>query len=173
MSENDIDCYLNEEKWGLIDCEWTFDRSIETKEIAFRALYCYLLEDEKRNGLNSDLIMDKLKIEPAEAEQYRRQEMKFQKYVTGKRLSMAEIRRRSVSLFIRWKISVKDREISLRTTAYRFTRIQGKAFWRSSPFSRRRMENRFCAPGKERWSLPCVLREDGVRCGSIPAAMPV
>ena len=87
-----IDCYLKEEKWGLIDCEWTFDRTIETREIAFRALYCYLLEDEKRNGLNPDLIMDKLEIGPAEAEQYRRQEMKFQKYVTGKRLSMAEIR---------------------------------------------------------------------------------
>ena len=90
--KNNIDRYLNEKKWGLIDCEWTFDRAIETREIAFRALYCYLLEDEKRNGLNPDLIMSKLQIEPAEAEQYRRQEMKFQKYVTGKRLSMAEIR---------------------------------------------------------------------------------
>ena len=90
--KNNIDRYLNEKKWGLIDCEWTFDRAIETREIAFRALYCYLLEDEKRNGLNPDLIMNKLQIEPAEAEQYRRQEMKFQKYVTGKRLSMAEIR---------------------------------------------------------------------------------
>ncbi len=86
------DYYFNEEKWGLIDCEWTFDKTIETKEIAFRALYCYLLEDEKRNKLNPDLIMDKLKIGQAEAEQYRRQEMKFQKYVTGKRLSMAEMR---------------------------------------------------------------------------------
>lgn len=90
--KNDIDRYLEEEKWGLIDCEWTFDRAIETREIAFRALYCYLLEDEKRNGLNPDLIMNKLEIGSAEAEQYRRQEMKFQKYVTGKRLSMAEIR---------------------------------------------------------------------------------
>ena len=90
--ENEITRYLNEEKWGLIDCEWTFDKTIETREIAFRALYCYLLEDEKRNGLNPDLIMEKLKIDPTEAEQYRRQEMKFQKYVTGKRLSMAEIR---------------------------------------------------------------------------------
>ncbi len=90
--KNHTECYLDEEKWGLIDCEWTFDRTIETREIAFRALYCYLLEDEKRNELNPDLIMNKLEIGPAEAEQYRRQEMKFQKYVTGKRLSLAEIR---------------------------------------------------------------------------------
>lgn len=89
---NDIDSYLNEEIWHVIDCEWTFDKTIETKEIAFRAVYCYLLEDEKRNTLNPDLIFDELEIGPAEAEQYRREEMKFQKYVTGKRLSMAEIR---------------------------------------------------------------------------------
>ena len=88
---NDIDSYLNEEIWNVIDCEWTFDRNIETKEIAFRAVYCYLLEDEKRNTLNPDLIFDKLEIGPSEAEQYRREEMKFQKYVTGNRLSMAEL----------------------------------------------------------------------------------
>lgn len=90
--KNDIDSYLNAEKWSVIDCEWTFDKAVETKEIAFRAVYCYLLEDEKRNTLNPDLIFEKLGIGPAEAEQYRREEMKFQKYVTGKRLSMAEIR---------------------------------------------------------------------------------
>ena len=83
--------YMIDSAWNLIDCEWTFERAVETREIAFRALYCYLLEDEKRNGLNPDLIMSKLEIGQSEAEQYRRQEMKFQKYVTGKRLSMAEI----------------------------------------------------------------------------------
>ncbi len=78
--------------WNLIDYEWTFDRSIDTKEIAFRSVYCYLLENEKRNRLNLDLIMDKLEITQSDAEQYRRQEMEFQKYVTGKNMSMAEIR---------------------------------------------------------------------------------
>ncbi len=89
---DDNGCYKLDNVWNIIDCEWSFERVVETREIAFRAIYCYLLEDEKRNGLNPDLIMDKLKIGPSEAEQYRRQEMKFQKYVTGKRLSMAEIR---------------------------------------------------------------------------------
>ena len=36
--------------------------------------------------------MSKLGIAEMDAEQYRQQEMKFQKYVTGKRMSMAEIR---------------------------------------------------------------------------------
>ena len=52
----------------------------------------YLLEDEKRNKLNLDSILNKLGVTEAEAEGYRRQEMKFQKYVTGKRMSMEEIR---------------------------------------------------------------------------------
>lgn len=78
--------------WNVIDCEWSFHKAVETKQIAFRAVYCYLLENEKRNKLNYDLIINKLNIDQTDAEQYRRQEMKFQKYVTGKSLSMAEIR---------------------------------------------------------------------------------
>lgn len=92
VEQDNNGCYKLDNNWYLIDCEWTFERAIETKEIAFRAIYCYLLEDDKRNKLNVDLIMNKLGIEQTEAEQYRRQEMKFQKYVTGKRLSMAELR---------------------------------------------------------------------------------
>lgn len=88
--ENGV-CTENNE-WNLIDYEWTFDRVIETKEIAFRSVYCYLLENEKRKRLNLDLIMNKLKITQSDAEQYRRKEMEFQKYVTGKNMSMAEIR---------------------------------------------------------------------------------
>lgn len=78
--------------WNVIDYEWTFNRPIETKEIAFRAVYCYLLENEKRNKLNLNLITEKLGITQVDMEQYRKQEMDFQKYVTGKCKSMAEIR---------------------------------------------------------------------------------
>ena len=79
-------------EWNVIDYEWSFERSIETKEIAFRAIYCYLLENEKRNRLDLDLVMEKLDITQSDAEQYRRQEMAFQQYVTGKHMSMAQIR---------------------------------------------------------------------------------
>lgn len=81
-----------EADWNVIDYEWSFERKIETKEIAFRAVYCYILENEKRNKLNLELIMDKLGITQSDAEQYRRQEMAFQQYVTGKRMSMPQIR---------------------------------------------------------------------------------
>ena len=78
--------------WYVIDCEWSFERVVETKQIAFRAVYCYLLENEKRNALNLDLILEKLNLDQFDAGQYRKQEMDFQKYVTGKNMSMAEIR---------------------------------------------------------------------------------
>ncbi len=78
--------------WTLIDYEWTFGKPIDTKELAFRAIYCYLLEDEKRNKLNLDLILNELGITEADAENFREQEMDFQKFVTGNRLSMAKLR---------------------------------------------------------------------------------
>ncbi|MDD3368562.1 MAG: class I SAM-dependent methyltransferase [Lachnospiraceae bacterium] len=82
------------DKWTLIDYEWTFGKAMETRELAFRAVYCYLLEDEKRNKLNLDLIMEKLGITLEEAEYFRKEERDFQKFVTGKHLSLAEIRER-------------------------------------------------------------------------------
>lgn len=80
------------DKWTLIDYEWTFGKPIETKELAFRAVYCYLLESEKRNSLELDWILEELGISPDEAEDYREQERGFQQFVTGKRLAMAELR---------------------------------------------------------------------------------
>ena len=80
------------DKWTLIDYEWTFGKPIATKELAFRAVYCYLLESEKRNSLELDWILEELGISPDEAEDYREQERDFQRFVTGKRLAMAELR---------------------------------------------------------------------------------
>ena len=80
------------EHWTVIDYEWTVERRISPAEIAFRAVYCYVLEEEKRNKLNLDLIMNKLGISQQTAEDYREKEGQFQKQVTGKRKSMGEIR---------------------------------------------------------------------------------
>ena len=80
------------EEWSIIDYEWTFGQSIPVKEQAFRAVYCYLLEDENRNRLNMDAAFDLLNITEEEAEAYREKEADFQKFVTGKAKSMAEMR---------------------------------------------------------------------------------
>ena len=83
---------VQDDTWTLIDYEWTFGKPMETRELAFRAVYCYLLEDERRNKLDLDWILEKLQITEQEAENYRQQEMDFQKFVTEKRLSMAQLR---------------------------------------------------------------------------------
>lgn len=80
------------DRWTLIDYEWTFGRQIDTRELAFRAIYCYLLEDEKRNKLNLDLILEKLAVTEAEAQEFREKERDFQNFVRGKRLALGQIR---------------------------------------------------------------------------------
>lgn len=80
------------DKWTLIDYEWTFGKPIDTREVAFRAVYCYLLEDERRNKLDVDRILQKLDITEEDAENFREQERKFQRFVTGNKYSMAEMR---------------------------------------------------------------------------------
>ena len=78
-------------KWTLIDYEWTFGKTMDVKELAFRAIYCYLMEDDKRNKLNLSLILDELGITEEDAEKYREQERGFQNFVTGKHLAMTQI----------------------------------------------------------------------------------
>ena len=83
---------VNGDEWTLIDYEWTFGKAVPMKELAFRAVYCYLLEDEKRNSVDLGRILDRLDITQKDAENYREQEMDFQKFVTGKRKAMGELR---------------------------------------------------------------------------------
>lgn len=83
---------VDDDTWTLIDYEWTFGKPIDTKELAFRAVYCYLLEEEKRSRLNLDWILQELNLSEEEAEHFKEQEMVFQKFVTGERLSMAQLR---------------------------------------------------------------------------------
>ena len=83
---------VDKDKWTLIDYEWTFGKPISAKALAFRAVYCYLLEDEKRNRIELDRILEELQITEAEAQELREEEADFQQFVTGKQASMAQIR---------------------------------------------------------------------------------
>lgn len=110
--------------WTLIDYEWTFGRQIETRELAFRAIYCYLLEDERRNRLELDQILTKLAITQEEAEEYRRQEMEFQRFVTGKQQSMAQLRELIGGEILepeKWIYKFKETEGVARIQIYRDT----------------------------------------------------
>ena len=78
--------------WTAIDYEWVEDKHVDTKEIAFRALYCYILEDDRRNISDYDRIVKKLGITVDEEQGYREREALFQKDVTGRYKSMGELR---------------------------------------------------------------------------------
>lgn len=80
------------DNWTVIDYEWVEDKQVPTKEIAYRAIYCYMLEDAKRSAVNYDLIFRKLGITSEDELKFREMESRFQKEVTGKRKSMPELR---------------------------------------------------------------------------------
>lgn len=78
--------------WTVIDYEWVEERAVKAKELAFRALYCYILEDENREILNYDSIIKELDITVDEEQGYREHEAMFQKEVTGRYKSLGELR---------------------------------------------------------------------------------
>ncbi len=80
------------EEWTVIDYEWTFDKECPARELAFRALYCYLLESESRNKFDMSEMLKLLHITEQESEELREGELTFQKWVTKKRMSMSEMR---------------------------------------------------------------------------------
>lgn len=82
---------VDNDTWTVIDYEWSKEQEIEPKEIAFRALYCYLLEDDRRNVIDADGILKKIGVTPNEAEYYQDKELQFQKEVTGTHEALGEI----------------------------------------------------------------------------------
>ena len=82
---------VNGDRWTVIDYEWTMPEAIDTKEIAFRSLYCYLLENGKRNSCDKEWMFDYLGIKPEEIEDYQKKESFFQESVMGERRSMAQL----------------------------------------------------------------------------------
>ncbi len=118
---------IDGEKWTIIDYEWTLEQAVSTREIAFRALYCYILAEEKRNRLNLEALLERIGMGQQEAEEYRNKEKKFQKKVTGKRKAMGELRGEMGCLCVDAKVLADryiDRVMKHRTQLY-FDRGKG------------------------------------------------
>ena len=77
--------------WTIIDYEWTYGKCIPAKESMWRALYCYRLEDRKREKFDPKPLFGKLGITEKEIQVLLDEEYAFQKYVTGNRKSMVEL----------------------------------------------------------------------------------
>ncbi|MCQ2081087.1 MAG: class I SAM-dependent methyltransferase [Lachnospiraceae bacterium] len=83
---------VNGDNWTVIDYEWSYEKIIDPKKVAFRALYCYVLEDDRRNSIDMDSILNKLGITQRETSYYIEEEEAFQKEVTGNHKAIGEIR---------------------------------------------------------------------------------
>jgi len=78
-------------EWVIIDYEWTFPIQLPVEKNLFRAMYCYLIGAQKRRKLSFAIIKEKLGIQEENVDAYVKQEIEFQHFVTGERLSMTEI----------------------------------------------------------------------------------
>lgn len=83
---------IKDNKWYLIDYEWTFGKQIPPEELAFRAINYYFRDDEKRNKFSLDWALKELGISEQKAEQLWEQEKDFQNLIRGKHTSMAQMR---------------------------------------------------------------------------------
>lgn len=85
---------VKEDGWTVLDYEWTFDRRTSPEESALRALYCYMLGSVKRREPCLSFIREWPGLAEESLERAAGEEAAFQKYVTGDRLSLNEIRNR-------------------------------------------------------------------------------
>ena len=77
--------------WTIIDYEWTYGKCIPPKEIAFRALYSYMLEDRSRDKLDVKALYEQIELTEEDIKGLLSEEADFQKYVTGRRKSSVEL----------------------------------------------------------------------------------
>lgn len=85
---------LSEEtgEWTVIDYEWTFPVKVNFENKLFRALYCYLIGGSKRRKICFRILNEELGVEEAKVTEFVNQELEFQHFVTGNRMSMTELR---------------------------------------------------------------------------------
>ena len=79
-------------RWHVIDYEWTFDRHIEARDIAFRAFYNYTLGGEMRKACGDLLMKDILGFTDEEIRAAVEEEKEFQLRITGSRASAGRMR---------------------------------------------------------------------------------
>ena len=80
------------EDWTAIDYEWTFEKVIPAKEVAYRALYCYQLGAAKRQKIVKQMVDNVLQLQEETIKQVVEQEKEIQKKIAGERMSVGMIR---------------------------------------------------------------------------------
>ncbi|MCR5033519.1 MAG: class I SAM-dependent methyltransferase [Lachnospiraceae bacterium] len=82
---------IDGDTWNVIDYEWAIDEAVPSKDLAFRAISSYLLEDERRSVLKLEDIYMLLSMTPEDVANLRQYEARFQKYVTAGNAAMDDL----------------------------------------------------------------------------------
>lgn len=80
------------DRWNIVDYEWTFDFSIPIKFILFRSLYYFFHENEKRKRFGEAQYYEKYGITENDKSLFAQMEMNFQKYIMSDSRPLYEIR---------------------------------------------------------------------------------
>ncbi len=95
------------DQWTLIDYEWTTEEETDIRRLLYKAVYCYLLEDERRAALDLDRMRKRLSLSPVQTAEIEREEMLFQQEVTGGRATLAQMRERMAHPTVRLEDMLK------------------------------------------------------------------
>ncbi len=80
------------DKWYVIDYEWTFEKNIPSKDIAFRAFYNYTLGGEARKACEELLMQDILGFNEAQIQTAIEEERSFQRKINSNHASVSSMR---------------------------------------------------------------------------------
>lgn len=83
---------IQNDKWYLIDYEWTVQEALDPKDIAYRAWYCFQMGSERRKGFLEDWVKELFLMNHADPDRIKQKEAAFQKKVTGQRFSLGDMR---------------------------------------------------------------------------------
>ena len=88
---------ISGDTWTAVDYEWTVDEDLPAREMLFRALLVYYLEDESRRERCDELIgqeklLQRLGIPAQDVRRLTEEEHSFQEHVTGGVTSLGELR---------------------------------------------------------------------------------
>lgn len=79
---------IQNDKWQVIDYEWTVDRPVSAELLAFRAAYCFSLE---HSDFPFDEVCALLDFDEATVQKLIQQETEFQHSITGKQASIESL----------------------------------------------------------------------------------
>ena len=83
---------VDDDQWTVLDYEWTEQKPMNAKHLAYRALHYFLQETEYSDRVDLDKILHELDMTKEEADQLLEQEQNFQDSVANRYTSLEQMR---------------------------------------------------------------------------------